>query len=36
MINSEDPDQLSTSDANWFGSTQFAKAGHIRAQQDMS
>ena len=31
MANSVDPDQ---SEANWSGSTLFAKAGYIRAQQD--
>ena len=30
MSNSADPDQLASSKANWSGSTQFAKAGHIR------
>ena len=35
MANSADPDQLaSSSEANWFGSTLFAKAGYIRVQQD--
>ena len=29
MANSADPDQ-----ANWSGSTLFAKAGYIRVQQD--
>ena len=29
-----DPDQLASSEANWSGSTLFAKAGHIRVQQD--
>ena len=33
MTNSADPDQL---EANWSGSTLFAKAGYIRAQQDKS
>ena len=32
MANSADPDQLA--EANWSGSTLFAKKGHIRAQQD--
>ena len=27
MANSADPDQLASSEANWFGSTLFAKAG---------
>ena len=34
MSNSADPDQLASSEANWSGSTLFAKAGHIRVQQD--
>ena len=34
MANSADPDQLASSEANWSGSTLFAKAGHIRVQQD--
>ena len=34
MTNSADPDQLASSEANWSGSTLFAKAGKIRAQQD--
>ena len=34
MANSEDPDQVASSEANWSGSTLFAKAGHIRVQQD--
>ena len=33
MANSADPDQLA-SEANWSGSTLFAKAGYIQAQQD--
>ena len=36
MPNSVDPDQLASSEANWSGSTLFAKAEHIRAQQDQS
>ena len=32
MANSVNPDQLASS--NWIGSTQFAKAGYIRVQQD--
>ena len=28
------PDQLASEEANWSGSTLFAKAGHIRDQQD--
>ena len=34
MSNSADPDQLASSEANWSGSTLFAKAGYIRVQQD--
>ena len=34
MANSADPDQLASSEGNWSGSTLFAKAVHIRAQQD--
>ena len=34
MANSADPDQLASSEANWSGSTLFAKAGHIQIQQD--
>ena len=35
MANSADPDQLaSSSEANWSGSTLFAKIGYIRVQQD--
>ena len=34
MANSADPDKLASSEANWFGSTLFAKADYIRAQQD--
>ena len=34
MANSVDPDQLDSEEANWSGSTLFAKAGYIRAQQD--
>ena len=33
-INSADPDQLVSSEANWSGSTLFAKAGYIWVQQD--
>ena len=36
MANSADPDQLASSEANWSGSTLFAKAGYIRVQQDKS
>ena len=34
MANSADPDLLASSEANRSGSTLFAKAGHIRSQQD--
>ena len=34
MTNTVDPDQLASSEANWSGSTLFAKAGLIRVQQD--
>ena len=34
MTNSADPDQLASSEANWSGSTLFAKAEHIPVQQD--
>ena len=34
MTNSVDPDQLASSEANWSGSTLFAKAGFIQVQQD--
>ena len=34
MANSADPDQLASSEANWYGSTLFAMAGYIQAQQD--
>ena len=34
MTNSADPDQLASSEANWSGSTLFAKAGHIQVEQD--
>ena len=34
MANSADPDQLASGEANWSGSSLFAKAGHIQAQQD--
>ena len=33
MANNAESDQLA-SEANWSGSTLFAKAGYIRAQQD--
>ena len=35
MTNSADPDQLA-SEANWSGSTLFAKAGPIQVQQDQN
>ena len=35
MANSADPDQLASSEANWSGSTLFAKGGYIRVQQDL-
>ena len=34
MANSADPDQLASYEANWTGSTLFAKAGRIWFQQD--
>ena len=34
MTNSADPDQLASEEANWSGSTLFAKAEHIWVQQD--
>ena len=34
MTNIVDPDQLASSEANWSGSTLFAKVGHIRIQKD--
>ena len=34
MANSAYPDQLASSEANWSGYTQFAKAKYIRDQQD--
>ena len=34
MANCEDPDQLASSEASWSESTQFAKVGYIRVQQD--
>ena len=34
MTNSVDPDQLASSEANWSGSTLFAKTGYIQVQQD--
>ena len=34
MANSADTDQLASSEANWSGTTLFAKTGYIWAQQD--
>ena len=34
MANNADPDLLASSEANWSGSTVFAKVGYIRVQQD--
>ena len=34
MTNSADPDQLASSEANWSGSTLFAKAEYTWGQQD--
>ena len=34
MANCADLDQLASSEANWSGSTLFAKAEYIRGQQD--
>ena len=34
MTNIAEPDQLASSEVNWSGSTLFAKAGCIQAQQD--
>ena len=34
MANSADPDQLASSEANWSGSTLFAKEWFIWVQQD--
>ena len=34
MPNSAEPGQLASSEANWSGSTLFAKAGYIQVQQD--
>ena len=36
MTNSADPDQLASSEANWSGSTLFAKAGHMQVHLDKS
>ena len=34
MANSAEPDQLASSEANWSGSTLFAKVEYIRIQQN--
>ena len=34
MTNTADPDQLASAEANWSGSTPFAKTGYIRFQND--
>ena len=34
MTNSADSDELASEEANWSGSTLFAKTGHIQVQQD--
>ena len=34
MANGADPIQLASSEANWSGSTLFAKTGYIRIQYD--
>ena len=34
MTNSADPDQFGFLEANWSGSTLFAKAGYIQVQAD--
>ena len=34
MINSADPDQLASSEANWSESALFEKRGYIWVQQD--
>ena len=34
MTNIADPDHLASEEANWSGSTLFAKTGPIRVQQD--
>ena len=36
MTNSAEQDQLASSEANWSGSTLFAKAGRVQVQQDQS
>ena len=35
MANGVYPDQLASSEANWSGSTLFAKAEYTQVQQDM-
>ena len=35
MANSADPDQLASSEANWSGSTLFAKVGPVSAGQGL-
>ena len=34
MTNSVDPDQLASSEANWSGSTLFAKAGYVQDEDE--
>ena len=34
MANSADPDQLASEEANWSGSTLFAKADYIRVWRE--
>ena len=34
MANSADQDQMASEEANWSGSTLFAKVVHIQVQQD--
>ena len=36
MTNSADPEQLASEEANWSGSTLFAKPGYIPVQYDES
>ena len=36
MANSADQEQLASSEANWSGSTLFAKTVYVRDQQDQS
>ena len=35
MVNSADSHKSASSEANWSGSTLFAKAGYIQTQQDI-